>query len=133
MMQPLARALAAADAAAAVETMAEDVTLHVAVHPEPFQGRPATAHFLGAVLDGPLHDIEIGETIEGQDSALLMFSSQVAGYDGRAEGLLVARTEVDGDGRISELTVFLRPLAGLAALAEEMGRRLGGPRPDGLA
>jgi len=47
-------------------------------------------------------------------------------------GLLVARTEVDGDGRISELTVFLRPL-GLAALAEEMGRRLGGPRPDGLA
>ena len=86
MMQPLARALAAADAAAAVETMAEDVTLHVAVHPEPFQGRPATAHFLGAVLDGPLYDIEIGETIEGPDSAVLMFSSQVAGYDGRAEG-----------------------------------------------
>ena len=47
-------------------------------------------------------------------------------------GLLV-RTVVDGDGRISELTVFLRPLAGLAALAKEMGRRLGGPRPDGLA
>jgi hypothetical protein len=65
---------------------------------------------------------------EGHDSVVPMFSTQVAGYRGRADGLLVARA--DGTDRISELTVFLRPLA---ALAGEMGRRPGGPRPDGLA
>jgi hypothetical protein len=68
---------------------------------------------------------------EGHDSVVPMFSTQVAGYRGRADGLLVGRA--DGTDRISELTVFLRPLAALAALAQEMGRRLGGPRPDGLA
>lgn len=60
-----------------------------------------------------------------------MFSTGVAGYPGRADGLLVLRP--DDGGRISDLTVYLRPLAALAALAEEMGRRLGGPRPDGRA
>jgi hypothetical protein len=69
-------------------------------------------------------------------AAVLMFSTRVGGHRGQSDGLLVARA--DGSDRISELTVFLRPLAALAALAEDMGRRLGGPRlagprPDGLA
>ena len=43
----------------------------------------------------------------------------------RADGLLLARP--DESGRIADLTVFLRPLGALQALADEMGRRLGGP------
>ena len=97
------------------------------------RSRTATAatQILGAVLDGALHDIEVLQTIDGHDGAVLMFSTGVAGHPGRADGLLVVRS--GGDGRISDLTVFLRPLAALQALAEEMGRRLGGPRPDGGA
>ena len=129
MLEQLAHALEAADAAAVVETMADDVTLRVAVHDQPFEGRPAAAQILGAVLDGVLHDIEVSETIAGDDAAVLMFTAQVAEYQG--DGLLVVRS--DQAGRICDLTVFLRPLAALQALAEEMGRRLGGPPPAGSA
>jgi hypothetical protein len=110
-------------------TMADDVTLRVAVHDGAFEGLPATSMILGAVLDGVLHDIKVGETITGADASVLMYTAQVAGYPGRADGLLVVRS--GQDGRVSDLTVFLRPLAALQALADEMGRRLGGPMPDG--
>lgn len=132
MLEQLAQALEAADAAAVVKTMAGDVTLRVAVHDEPFEGLAAATQILGAVLGGALHDIEVTQTIDGgHDAAVLMFRAQVAEHPGRADGLLVVRS--DGGGRIRDLTVFLRPLAALQALAEEMGRRLGGPRPDGRA
>lgn len=131
MLEQLAQALTSADAPAVVETMAEDVTLRVAVHDAPFEGRAAASQILTAVLDGALHDVKIVEKIEGPGPAIPMFTTGVAGYPGRADGLLVIRP--DGSGGISDLTVYLRPLAALAALADEMGRRLGGPRPDGAA
>jgi hypothetical protein len=111
--------------------MAGEVTLRVAVHDEPFEGRPAASQVLGAVLDGVLHDINVTETVDGHDAAVLIFSAQVVTHPGRADGLLVARS--GRDGLISDLTVFLRPLAALQVLANEMGRRLGALRPDGSA
>ena len=132
MLERLGQALTAGDATAMVATMAEDVTLRVAVHDAPFEGAQAAAQVLGLVLDGVLHDVEVIETIgAGGAAAVLTFGAQVEGYRGRADGLLVVRA--DGDGRIEDLTVFLRPLAALQAVADEMGRRTGGPRPDGLA
>lgn len=122
MLEQLAHALETADAAA-VETMAGEVTLRVAVHDEPFEGRPAASQVLGAVLDGVLHDINVTETVDGHDAAVLIFSAQVVTHPGRA----------GRDGLISDLTVFLRPLAALQVLANQMGRRLGAPRPDGSA
>lgn len=128
MFEQLGQALEAADAAAVIETMADDVTLRVAVHDEPFHGLPAARHILGAVFDGVLHDVEVVETVGGDGSAaVLMFRTQVAAHPDRADGLLVVRG--DREGRIADLTVFLRPLAALQVLAEEMGRRLGGPMP----
>ncbi|GLW10809.1 hypothetical protein Misp01_59370 [Microtetraspora sp. NBRC 13810] len=130
MLDQLGRALAAADAAAVSVVLAEDVILRVAVHDEPIEGAGAASHVIGAVLDGVLHDIEVSATIGGGDTSILMFSAQVAGHPGRADGLLVARQ--DRDERISDLTVFVRPLAALQALADEMGRRLGVPHPGGV-
>jgi len=129
MLAQLGHALQGADAATVVGILAEDVTLHVAVHDEPICGRPAASHVLSAVLAGALHDIEVTETTEGPGPSVLMFSARVADHPGRATGLLVVRP--DEDSRISDLTVFLRPLSALQALAEEMGRRLGSIRPDG--
>jgi hypothetical protein len=108
MLELLARALEAADAAAVAETIAGDVILHVAVHDEPFEGQPAATQILGAVLD-----------------------ALVAAHPGRADGLLVVRS--GPDGRITDPTVFLRPLAARQALADQMEPRLSGPRPDGNA
>lgn len=129
MFEELVHGLERANAAEAVATMTDDVTLRVAVHDEPFHGLPAATQILGAVLDGALHDITVSETIQGDDVAVLMFNAQVATYPGAAQGVLVVRT--DEAGRIPDVTVFLRPLGALQALAEEMGRRLGGPRPMG--
>lgn len=126
-MDALTKAWQAGDLVALVDTLAEDVTLRVAVHDAPFQGRGAAAHILGAVLDGVLHHIEIGETITGPDTTVLTFRVSVARHPGRADGLLLLRA--DDAGRVDDVTVFLRPLAALQALADEMGRRLGGPRP----
>jgi hypothetical protein len=131
MLEQLGHALEAGDAAAIGNTMAHDVTLRVAVHDGAFEGLPAATMILGAVLDGVLQNIKVNETIEGDDASVLMYSAQVAEYPGRADGLLVVRS--NEDGRITELTVFLRPLAALQALADEMGRRLGGPMPHGGA
>ena len=131
MLEQFAPALEAADTTAVVENMTDDVTLRVAVHDEPFEGRPAASHILGAVLDGVLHDIKVTETINGRDAAFLLFTAQVAAHPGRGDGLLVVRSGTAG--RISDLTVFLRPLAVLQALAAEMGRQMAGPRPGGAA
>lgn len=129
MLDQLTRGLEASDAAAVVATMADDVTLRVAVHDAPFHGVAAVAHILDAVLDGALGDIQVTEKIGHDDVVAVLFTAHVATYAGAADGLLVVR--LDANARISDLTVFLRPLVALSALADEMGRRLGGPRPDG--
>ncbi|MDQ6782159.1 MAG: hypothetical protein M3063_01675 [Actinomycetota bacterium] len=131
MLERLGQALETADVAAAVATMTDDVTLRVAVHDQAFHGLSAATQILSAVLDGALQEIEVVETIKGIDASVLMFRARVADHPGQADGLLVVRSE--GGSRISDLTVFLRPLDALQALADEMGRRLGGPRPDGQA
>lgn len=130
-LRPLGLAFTAGDPAAVLATFAPDLTLHVAVHDEPFVGRDVAGQILGVVLDGVLTDIEVVETVEatGEGPAFLLFRASVEGYPRRADGLLVVR--FDAVGAIRDLTVHLRPLAGLAALADAMGARLGGPRPDG--
>ncbi|WP_460465128.1 hypothetical protein [Arthrobacter pigmenti] len=135
MLAQLASGLEAADAATVMATVTDDVTLRVAVHNQPFEGREVTTQILAAVLDGALHDVEVTETIwqsagePAAQTAVLMFTVQVAEHPGTADGLLLVRCDPHRDNRIFDITVFLRPLAALQALADDMGRRLGGPRP----
>lgn len=125
----LAGAFQAGDAAGVVDTLADHVVLRVAVHAEPFEGKPTAAAIIGAVLDGVMRDIQVAESLVDGANTVTVFSTRIADHPGRADGLLLARSDVWG--RIVELTVFLRPLAALQALADEMGRRLGGPMPGG--
>ena len=122
MVPALARALHAADAGAVLATLTDDVTLRVAVHDEPIVGRAAAAGVLRPVLAGALHDIEITES-HGGTPQVIGFRARVAGHPDPAEGILLARP--DASGRIADLTVYLRPLPALQALADEMARRLG--------
>lgn len=128
MVDALARALEAGDHAAVMATVAPDVTLRVAVHDATFEGAEATSFILGVVLDGVLSDVRVEEAVEGRDATVLLFGVDVAGYAGRAQGALVTR--VDAEGRVSELTLFLRPLPALLAVSDEVGRRTGGPPPE---
>lgn len=118
------------DARAAVATLSDDVTLRVAVYDEPFHGKPAAEFILEAVLDGVLHDVEIVETVVADGMQLLLFRTDVAGHQKRADGLVLARPGATG---FTDVTVFLRPLVALQALSDEMGQRLGQPHPDGVA
>ena len=52
MLEQLARAGEAAGAEAVAQAMAGAATLHIGVHDQPFEGRPAAAQIRGAVLDG---------------------------------------------------------------------------------
>lgn len=122
MEHALAQALQAADADAMLAALTDDVTLRVAVHDEPFAGHAAASFVLRAVLAGALHDIEITEAF-GDAPQVIGFRARVAGHPDPADGLLLARP--DPTGRIADLTVYLRPLPALQALAGEMGRRLG--------
>jgi hypothetical protein len=131
MLKQLAHALKAADAAAMAETIGDDITLRVAVHDDPSKvGRPPPRSSAPSST-GVLYDIKVTETIDGHDTAVLMSSAQVAGYRGQVDGLLVVGS--GGSGRMSDLTVFLRLPEALQALGDEMGRRMGGPRPEGGA
>lgn len=134
MLHQLASGLETGDAATVLATMTDHVTLRVAVHDEPLAGKPAASH-ITAVLDGVLHDIRVLETIAHPQgaAAVMMFTALVARHPGAADGALVIRLDPQEGRRICDLTVFVRPLAALQALADEMGRRLGGQRPDGSA
>lgn len=79
MLDQLGHALESADATAVVDTLADDVVLHVAVHDEPFVGRAAAAQILGVVLDGVLSGIHAAETIRGDNTEVTGFKARVAG------------------------------------------------------
>ena len=50
-LEQLARALEAAAAEAVAQAMAGAATLHLGVHDQPFEVRPADAQILGGLLD----------------------------------------------------------------------------------
>ncbi len=74
------------DAAGVLQTLADEVTLRVAVHDQAFDGHAAATQVLGTVFDGVLHEIEVTETIPGDPAAVLMFTTRVAEHPGRADG-----------------------------------------------
>jgi hypothetical protein len=124
MSTELKKALEAGDVEAAIGMLDDDVVLRVAVHDDPFPGRDLAAGILRLVIGGEiLHEIEVVESIgEPGEACVLRFTSRVAGYDGSAEGVLIVRS--GRSGPIEDLTVFLRPLAALQALSDEVARRL---------
>lgn len=64
-------------------------------------------------------------TADGE-SVVLEFSATVDGKG--VKGIDFIR--FDADGRIVEFEVMMRPLNGVAALAQEMGKRIGGTLPS---
>ena len=89
-----------------------------AVH-RPYEGLDALQAILEAVIS-VFEDFRYLEQVEADELATLLFAARVG--DRELEGVDLLRFAPDG--RISELTVMVRPLSGVKALAEAMGRRL---------
>jgi hypothetical protein len=114
---------------AAVEAKDTDA-MEAALHPDvvfrspavhtPYEGREATMTLLREVVR-VFEDFRYVDELHSEaDTHGLVFEARVG--DKRLQGWDWLRT--DGDGLVTELTVMVRPLSGLMALAQAMAERL---------
>jgi hypothetical protein len=108
-------AVEAKDLRAAEEIIAEDVRFNSPVVYKPYEGRETLMTILGAVVR-VFEDFRYTGQVEGGDAAVLTFAARVG--DRELEGVDILR--FGEDGLVRELTVMVRPLSGVHALAERM-------------
>lgn len=116
---PFRRAAEAKDLELLIETLREDVVLHSPILFRGFEGREVVSTVLthvAATLEGLTYTDEL---VEGNTVAL-RFKATVG--DRELEG--IDFLELDEDGRVAELTVFMRPLSALTRFNEQMADRL---------
>ena len=120
------RMIDAADLAALPALLHPEVVFRSPAAFKPYHGAPAVALILRTVFgvfSGFAYERQFA-TGDGFDVAL-EFRAQVG--DRQLKGIDLIR--FDADGRIVDFEVMIRPASGLAALADEMGRRLGAALP----
>ncbi len=91
---------------------------------KPYEGKDAMGVVLSAVVQ-VFKDFRYTDQIEteqpdGETTAALLFEARVG--DRELNGVDILR--FDGDGKVRELMVMIRPLSGLNAVVEAMGRKL---------
>jgi ketosteroid isomerase-like protein len=109
----------AKDFGAADELFAEDVTFRSPVVYKPYEGRDAVKVLLGAVVQ-VFEGFRYLEHVETGDVAVLMFEARVG--DKSVQGVDILK--FGDDDRITEMTVMVRPMSGVHALAEAMQKML---------
>ncbi len=111
-------------------TLAEDVVFRSPVVFRPYEGHAVVSAILTEGAMNVFEDFRYVERFEDGDTAALIFKAKVG--DREVDGLDLLR--FDRDGKVVELMVMVRPMSGLNALAEAMGRefeRLGITPPAG--
>jgi hypothetical protein len=119
---PFRRAAEAKDVQLLTETLREDVVLHSPILFRGFEGRDTVATVLTHVA-ATLEDLTYTDELNDGNSVCLRFKANVAGTSREIEG--IDFLELDDDGRVRELTVFMRPFSALTAFNEQMSARLG--------
>jgi hypothetical protein len=117
---PFRLAAEAKDLDLLTETLREDVELHSPILFRGFEGREIVTQVLthvAATLEGLTY---VDELHEG-DTVCLRFKAHVG--DRELEG--IDFLELDDEGRVAVLTVFMRPMSALTAFNEQMMARLG--------
>ena len=121
MTHPFRAAVETRDLPSLSAQLAEDVTFNSPVAFHPFRGREVVTEVLRNVME-VFSDFTYVDELEGAGSHALVFTATVAGRE--VQGLDHLR--FDDDGLVSELTVMVRPLSGVIALAEAMAPRVAG-------
>jgi len=120
MAHPFRVAAEAKDLEAARATLREDVVLHSPILFRGFEGREIVLGVLTHVI-ATLEDFRYVDEMAGDGAVTLRFKARVG--DRELEG--IDFLELDEDGLVKELTVFMRPLSAINAFNEQMGARLG--------
>lgn len=114
------RAVEAMDFSKLEELFAPDVIFRSPAVFKPYEGIEAVGALLrtvGEIFEG----FRYLDQVETGDTAVLVFEARVG--DRQLNGVDILRFR--DDGKIGELMVMIRPLSGLNAVTQEMGRRLG--------
>ena len=112
-------AVEAEDPDALTRVLAEDVVFRSPVVFKAYEGRSLVSTILVEGAMNVFEDFRYTDQLEDGDVAALIFKARVG--DREVDGLDLLR--FDGDGMVSELMVMVRPMSGLNALAEAMGRQ----------
>lgn len=111
----------AGDLPALTACFTEDATFHSPAVFEPYQGRDAVMAVLGAVMQVFEDFRYAGAFTAGDGRGILEFHTRVG--DKQLQGIDLLTFD-EATGRVTDLTVMLRPLRGLEAAVEAIGRRL---------
>lgn len=116
---PFRRAAESKDIDLLTETLHEDVVLHSPVLFRGFEGRDTVVTVITHVA-ATLENFSYTDELAEGDTVVLRFKATVG--DRELEG--IDFLELDPDGRVRELTVFMRPFSALNAFNEQMKARL---------
>jgi hypothetical protein len=120
---PFRVAAEAKDVELMTETLREDVVLHSPILFRGFEGRDVVGQVLTHVA-ATLEDLTYVDELAAEKTVCLRFKAKVG--DRELEG--IDFLELDEDGRVAELTVFMRPLSAITAFNERMKVRLEAPQ-----
>jgi len=120
-MHPFRAAVEAGDMDAATRLLADEAKFNSPVTFKPFEGRAAVETVLRAAFE-VFEDFRYTDELADADGThALFFRARVGDRD--VQGVDLIRT--DADGQIEDFTVMVRPMSGVQALAEAMGKQLG--------
>lgn len=102
------------------DVLREDVVLHSPVLFRGFEGRDVVLQILGHVA-ATLEDFSYTHELADGETVVLRFKARVG--DRELEG--VDFLTLDEEGRVSDITVFIRPMSALTAFNERMAARFG--------
>jgi hypothetical protein len=128
--QAFRSAVESEDPEALKDALAEDVVFRSPVVYKPYEGKELVSTILIEGAFNVFEDFRYTDQLEEGDAAALIFNARVG--DREVDGLDLLR--FDRDGKVRELMVMVRPMSGMNALAEAMGRefeRLGVAPPGG--
>jgi hypothetical protein len=115
---PFSAAIAARDHGALVECLAPNVVVYSAVTATPFEGRDTVSELYASVIDA-FEQVEVTDEFTTGDTHAFF-------WRGRIEGRFVEgadRLRLDGEGKVVEITIVGRPLAGLSTFLTGIGSR----------
>jgi hypothetical protein len=121
---PFRRAAESKDLKLMREALREDVVLHSPILFRGFEGREVVVAVLTHVID-VLEDFAYTDELVEGDTVVLRFKAMVG--DRELEG--IDFLELDEDGRVAELTVFMRPLSAVNRFNEQMITRFAAAPP----
>ena len=117
---PFRRAAEAKDLELLKETLREDVVLHSPILFRGFEGREMVITVLTHV-SATLEGLTYVDELVGDGTVALRFKATVENRE--LEG--IDFLELDEQGKVRELTVFMRPMSALTRFNERMSERLG--------